>query len=163
MQVTHNRNLQSAQHLRQAKNTEHQSHALQIEGYYRTHCTHWSPSTISVRKVRNLRILRGHINKPDTKVTDLDSEENKPWFYKKNQYCQDWTLSSSLPESLQDECTVTPAISLHGEPLDLRVSFIATYHNIYAIIIVVRAFVAMESPRLAKLVMTYHVYVAGFE
>jgi hypothetical protein len=41
---------------------------------------------------------------------------------------------------------VTPAIlALHGEPLDPLNPATATYHNLYAIIVVVMAFVAMES------------------
>ena len=54
----------------------------------------------------------------DTKVTGLNSEENKARFYEKNQYRLHWTLSSTWPKSRQDECSVGPRISLHGERLD---------------------------------------------
>ena len=46
-------------------------------------------------------------------------------------------------------------ICLHGGPLDPWISFIATYHNLYAIIIVVTAFVAMESAQF-EMFMKYH-------
>jgi hypothetical protein len=77
-------------------------------------------------------------------VTDLESEENKTRFYEKNQYRLHWTLSSTQAESLHDECTMTPAMSLDVEPLD-AVNPAQTNHNLYATIIVVTAFVAMES------------------
>ena len=82
-------------------------------------------------------------------MTDLESEVNKAGFYEKNQYGLHRTLSCVKAESLHDECSVTPAISLHGEPLDLVNSLTGTYHNLYAIIIVVTAFIAMESRKLA--------------
>ena len=79
-------------------------------------------------------------------MTDLESEENKTRFNEKNQYGLHWTLSSTQAESLHDKCTVAPAVSLQGEPLVLQVNpHTATYHNLYAIIIVVTAFVATES------------------
>ena len=80
------------------------------------------------------------------KVTDLESEVCKARFYEKHQCRVYWTFSSTQAKSLHDECTVTPARILHGEPLD-QVSFphTETHHNLYAIIIVVTAFVSMES------------------
>ena len=49
------------------------------------------------------------------RVADLNSKKNKTWFYDKHQYHLRLTLSSTQAESLQDEFTVTPAISPHGE------------------------------------------------
>ena len=75
----------------------------------------------------------GNFEEHDTKGTDLKSKENKARFYEKNEYRFHWTLSSTRPKSVQDECTaaVTPGISLHGELLDPQVSFIATtYQNL---------------------------------
>ena len=54
---------------------------------------------------------------------------------------------------------MAPGTSLYGESLNSQVSFIATYHNLYAIIIVVTAFVNMESAVFDQL-MTSHVYDA---
>ena len=70
--------------------------------------------------MRNLRILklRIHINKHDTNVTDLECEVNKARVYENNEYGLHWTLPSTQAESFRDECTITPAISLQGEPLD---------------------------------------------
>ena len=57
---------------------------------------------------------------------------------------------SAQAESLHEQCTVTPAKLLHGEPLDpVTIPPTATYHNLYTIIIVVTAFVAMENVLLA--------------
>jgi hypothetical protein len=97
---------------------------------------------LSARTVRTLRTLRGHISKHDAKATDLECEVNKARVYENNQYGLHWTLSQA--ESLHDECTVTPAISLHGELLDPWIPPTPTYHNWYAIIIVVTAFIAIE-------------------
>jgi len=49
--------------------------------------------------------------------TDLASRVNKACFYERSQYALRWTLSSPKAE-IPDEFTVTPAIPLHGEPLD---------------------------------------------
>ena len=49
---------------------------------------------------------------------------------------------------LHDECTVNPANSMVSGWIQC-VLHIATYHNLYAIINVVAAFVAMESVMLA--------------
>ena len=87
-------------------------------------------------------------------MTNLESEVNKTGFYDKNQYGLHWTLSSTGAKSLHDRCTVTPAISsilLHAESPDPVDPATATYHNRYAIIIVVMAFVAMESAKLAAI------------
>ena len=86
--------------------------------------------------------------KQDVKVTDLDSEENKTGFNEKNQYGLNWTLPQA--KSLYDECTVNPAISYQGEPLDPVNPPTETYHNLYPIIIVVTAFVATESRTAAS-------------
>ena len=51
-------------------------------------------------------------------MTDLESEVKKAGFYKKNQYSLRLTLSSTQPESLHDESTVTPSMSLHDQLLD---------------------------------------------
>ena len=53
-------------------------------------------------------------------MTDLESEVNKTRFYEKNQYGLCWTFPSIQTESLHEHCTVTPAISVGGEPLDLE-------------------------------------------
>ena len=78
---------------------------------------------------------------------DLDSEEYKARFYKKNQYSLYWARSSPRAESLHGECTVTPAISLHSQPLGRVNRPAMTYQNLYAISKVVTALVAMESAR----------------
>ena len=54
-------------------------------------------------------------SKQDVRVTYLESEENKTGFNEKNQY-RDGILSSTQAERLHDECTETPAISLHSQP-----------------------------------------------
>ena len=51
-------------------------------------------------------------------MTDLESEENKARFYEKNQYVLYCTFLFAQFESHHDECTVTPTISVRGEPLD---------------------------------------------
>ena len=47
-------------------------------------------------------------------MTDLESEVDKARFYEKNQYGLHWTLSSTQAKSLQDKCTVSPAIIMVG-------------------------------------------------
>ena len=93
-----------------------------------------------------MRILH---SKQDVEVTDLEYEENKTRFYEKNQYGLHGILSSFQAERLDDKCTITPVstMSLHCQPLDPVNPLTATYHNLYAIIIVVMAFVKMESMR----------------
>ena len=82
-------------------------------------------------------------------MTDLKPEVNKAGVDEKNQYGLHRTFSSTQAESLRDESAVTPVISLHGEPLDTGDPTHGTYHNLYAIIIVVTAFVDVESVMLA--------------
>jgi len=91
-------------------------------------------------------LVRGY----QQKVADLEYQVNKTRLYEKNQYGLDWILSSTQAESLHDECTVTPAISLHGELLDPVNLAFAAHHNLYAIIDVVTALVKMENPTFAK-------------
>ena len=104
--MTHNGNLQ---HLPQMKDTRHKRNTHRVRNQYKPHS---KPSTLSVTTARTLRILRAHISKRQMKGTNLECEVNKPRFYEKNQYSLHWTLSSTQAESLHEQCTVTPAISL---------------------------------------------------
>jgi len=64
-----------------------------------------------------------------------------------------------LSLSAQNEYMVGPAKSLYDEPLDPRILFIVTYHNLYAIIIVMMTFIVMDNARL-EVNMTFHVFDA---
>jgi len=97
---------------------------------------------LSVRTVRTLRILRAYINKQNT---SLESEVNKARLCEENHYGLHWALSFTQAESFHDECTVSPVISPYGKPRNPVDPPTVTYHNLYAIINVVTALVAMES------------------
>ena len=107
--------LLSAQHSQQEKNTRFGRRTMPMKDEPRDANARRKRGTLSVRKVRALRILRGYISKHDTKITDLNCEVNKARFYEKNQYRLHWTPSPTRPESLQDDYTVFPGMSLHGE------------------------------------------------
>jgi len=89
----------------------------------------------------NFEDLAHAYQQQDTNVTDLEPEVNKARFYKNNQYGLHSTLSSTQSESLHDECSVNPAISLRGDPLD---PVNPIHSDVPQFIIVVTAFVEME-------------------
>lgn len=102
------------------------------------------PSSQSVRNQLN------NAGKDKTREADLKPEVQKSGFHEKDQGILHRVPARPHTKILLDDPSVNPGIVLHDEMLHRVYWTQSAYHSLYPIIAVVIAFVASESPRLAR-------------